>query len=383
MLYSKLSRLILLTKLAISVVRNTCSILILTSIIIYFKLKKKKIIFFYHSKKLLTLTHKFYIEDLLEDMFENYSVIYGHEVNKNIGKKYYFIKQGYLKFILNIDLFISNNICNVFPPKSKKIYIHHNIYDDPLVPQNKEKETCQRLLNYNFIFLSSQMSIKMVDDMFRKYGLEKFPNLKEIGYPKIDYLQKRYAEKLKIKKNSILIAPTQFEGFPQFTILDYLNDIIFELLNGTSYNIILRPHPSNRNHIKIHELIRHYKNNTRFQCDLSENYIDTYAKSQILITDISGTAYTYAFLTLCPVLFFLPNDDEIKKYNYDKLNFFQNRNKIGCVVYEVKFISQEINKILSTIKKYQESIQVLIREIKYFGKAKRKFIEEIDLINRL
>ena len=153
------------------------------------------------------------------------------------------------------------------------------------------------------------------------------------------------------------------------------------MLNETSYNVILRPHPSNRAHIKIHELIEIFKHNTRFQCDFSENYVDTYAKSQILITDMSGTAYTFAFLTLCPVIFFLPKDDAIKKNNYDKLNFFLNRNKIGSTVSDVKLISQEINKILLKIKQYKESIQILSREIKYYGKAKKKFKEELDLIN--
>jgi len=380
-IYSKISRLILLTKLPVSVARNACSVLILNLIIIYFKLKKKKIIFFYHPRKLLTFIHQFYIEDLLEDMSENYSVIYGHEVNINIGKKYFYIKQGYLKFILNIDLFISNNICDIFPPGSKKIYIHHNVYDDPWVPRNKEKVMCQRLLNYNFIFLSSKMQIKMVNEMLRRYDIGKFPNLTEIGYLRIDYLLRKYSEKLKIKKNSIVIATTQFEGFPEFTISNHLKDIIFELLKETSYNVILRPHPSNRAHIKIHELIEVFKHNTRFQCDFSENYVDTYAKSQILITDMSGTAYTFAFLTLCPVIFFLPKDDAIKKNNYDKLNFFLNRKKIGSIVCDVKLISQEINKILLKIKQYKESIQILSREIKYYGKAKKKFKEELDLIN--
>ena len=279
MIYSKISRLILLTKLPVSMARNACSVLILNLIIIYFKLNKKKIVFFYHPRKLLTFMHQFYIEDLLEDMSENYSVIYGHEVNINIGKKYFYIKQGYLKFILNIDLFISNNICDVFPPGSKKIYIHHNVYDDPWVPRNKEKVMCQRLLNYNFIYLSSKMQIKMVNEMFRRYDIGKFPNLKEIGYLRIDYLLRKYSEKLKIKKDSIVIATTQFENFPEFTISNHLKDIIFELLNESSYNVILRPHPSNRAHIKIHELIEIFKHNTRFQCDFSENYVDSYAKS--------------------------------------------------------------------------------------------------------
>ena len=91
-----MSRLILIIKLSISVVKNTCSVLILNLITICFKLKKKKIIFFYHPKKSLTLMHKFYIEDLLEDFTENYSVIYGHEVNKNIGKKNYLLNRAIL-----------------------------------------------------------------------------------------------------------------------------------------------------------------------------------------------------------------------------------------------------------------------------------------------
>ena len=152
------------------------------------------------------------------------------------------------------------------------------------------------------------------------------------------------------------------------------------MLNETSYNVILRPHPSDRNHIKIHELIGIFKYNTRFQCDFSENYVDAYGKSQILITDMSGTAYTFAFLTLCPVIFFSPNDEVIKKNDYDKLNFFLNRTKIGSIVPAVKSMSQEINKILLKIEQYKETIQTLSREIKYYGKAKKKFKEELDLI---
>ena len=227
------------------------------------------------------------------------------------------------------------------------------------------------------------MQIRMVDEMFKRYDIEKIPNLKEIGYLRIDYLLKKYSEKLKVKKNSIVIAITQFEGFPEFTISNYLKDIISELLNKTSYNVILRPHPSNRNHIKIHELIGIFKRNTRFQCDFSENYVDTYAKSQILITDMSGTAYTFAFLTLCPVIFFLPNDDAIKKYSYGNLKYFKNREKVGAIMRQAKFVSEKINKIKNDLKKYELSISELKKEIRYLGKSKKKFIEEINklLIN--
>jgi hypothetical protein len=44
-------------------------------------------------------------------------------------------------------------------------------------------------------------------------------------------------------------------------------------------------------------------------------------------------------------------------------------------------MSQEINKVLLKIKEYKESIQRLSKDIKYYGKAKKKFKEELDLIN--
>lgn len=120
MLYPKISILIQPLKLLLSIFRNTFSIAIITLTIIYFIFKKKKIIFFYHPRKLQTFIHTLYIEDLLQNICENCVTIYGHETNKIMGKKYFFIKQSFIKFIFNVDLFISNNICDIFPPRSKK-----------------------------------------------------------------------------------------------------------------------------------------------------------------------------------------------------------------------------------------------------------------------
>ena len=66
-----------------------------------------------------------------------------------------------------------------------------------------------------------------------------------------------------------------------------------------------------------------------------------------MITDLSGTAYTYAFLTYNPVIFY----HRKKKINYSyykKLNYFKDRNKIGKVL-------NTINKIIIFLdKKYQK-----------------------------
>ena len=72
------------------------------------------------------------------------------------------------------------------------------------------------------------------------------------------------------------------------------------MLKNTSLNIIFRPHPSNLNCLKseINNLFKKIK----FKLDKSIDY-KVYNSSLCLITDISGTAYTYAFLTKRPVIF--------------------------------------------------------------------------------
>ena len=57
--------------------------------------------------------------------------------------------------------------------------------------------------------------------------------------------------------------------------------------------------------------------------DNSENYLKTYNSSNIMITDLSGTAYTYALLTKNPVMFFSPGEKLIKKLLLSKVKLFQ------------------------------------------------------------
>ena len=73
----------------------------------------------------LTLIHNYYIEDLFKEFNKEFCIIYGHRLKKKLGKKYFYLKQGYIKYLINVDYFISNNICDVLIKKAKKIYMHH------------------------------------------------------------------------------------------------------------------------------------------------------------------------------------------------------------------------------------------------------------------
>ena len=105
---------------------------------------------------------------------------------------------------------------------------------------------------------------------------------------------------------------------------------------NTEFNLIYRPHPGdliNSKQIKIiNEIEDEFYNNKKFHLDRDASYLNSYNKSKILITDFSGTAYTYAFAKLRPVIFISKNERELKKNNLNNLFYFQNRLLIGTVV---------------------------------------------------
>ena len=331
-----------LFKMNLSIIKNLLNVLQINLKIFIAKYKKKKVIFFYHPRKRLTLIHNYYIEYIFKNYsLKEYCVIYGHETGFKLGKNYFNIKQGYIKFLCGIDFFINNNICDVFPKDCNKIYIHHNLYDDPWVERNKENEMCQRLIKYDYILVATTSSLERINETFLKYNFIKKPKIVEVGYAKLDYLLSNTKDK-KIKKESILIAPTGINGLPGFSIIDKLKNIIQELLSKTDYNIILRPHPGDSEHEKYLYLKDKFIQNKRFYYDLSNNYFDIYSKSKLMITDLSGSAYTFAFFVLSPVIFLSTNEKKIEENEYSNYNFFLDRKKIGEVIFDE---SQVIDKI--------------------------------------
>ena len=54
----------------------------------------------------------------------------------------------------------------------------------------------------------------------------------------------------------------------------------------------------------VKKITNKYQEFKNFKLDISSSYLESYAKSNVLITDFSGTAYTYAFSKNSPVIFF-------------------------------------------------------------------------------
>jgi hypothetical protein len=363
-----------------SIITNLVNLLQIYLLVFLAKFKKKKIIFFYYPNKQLRLSHNFYIEYIFEDYSsEEYCIIYGHQEATKLGEYYFNIGQSYLKFLIGIDFFISNNICDVFPKRATKIFIHHNLYDDPWVRRDKEKKMCQRLIKYDYILVATTATLIRANETFLRYDFINKPKVVEVGYPKLDYLLRSLRNK-KIKKKYILIAPTLVNGFMDLSIVSKLKKTIEKLLSNTDFDIVLRPHPRDRQLKSYLFLKDKFSKNQRFHYDLSDNYFDIYTKSKLMITDLSGTAYTFAFLSLSPVIFLSIDEKKIEENEYSNYNFFLDREKIGHVISNEHYVIDKIKLILKDYNLYEKNIIKLRKNMKYLNKSTveiKNFIEKI------
>ena len=363
----------------INICKTFFSIISINIIIIFFKFyKKKKIIFFYHPRKKLTLNHLNYLNHLFFIFKKDYLIIHGHGLENYNDKNFFFLSQSFLiKWLFNIDVFFSLNVCEKFPIRSKKIYMHHDISTAPLVNNKNEKQLYKRLIKYDYIFIPNKKSQIMFENLFIKYKKQnsEIPKVFCVGYFKLDYLINKFKKHKNLKKQ-IIIAPSDYRHIKKLSILHNLKKIIKTLLNETKYKIIFRPYPANRNSDLIQNIEKEFINEKNFMVDSSDDYFDIYSNSFCMISDISGTAFTYAFMTNRPVIFYSKNEKNLFQLGYSHLDYFKDRKKVGLIAKDTKQIIKNISKIKNGYNEIKKTNRKLIKEINYLGKS-RKIIKKL------
>lgn len=215
------------------------------------------------------------------------------------------------------------------------------------------------------------------------------------GYPKLDISIEEYST---YKKNnlgiedSILYCPSarNIDGFGkveymQNHIHEYNYSIGFDyhiikmLLDNFEENIILRPHPyhSKRNHPYILKLMNKFKNESRVIWS-KDYYINDYARSKFIISDLSQTIYTYSFTTLKPVISFISSNIQESHISNDMAN------NIGHRVRTLNELIEKSNDILSNLTKYSKKIERFRKENIYnVGNSFKTLEQNIDEIVNL
>ena len=330
---------------------------------------KKKIIVFFHPRGDLKNISEYYINPLFKSKYKNHKIfILENSSISFLSLK--IIKETFLRYLFGVDVFFNNYLCDTFPENCKKIFIHHDIYDTPLANKKVYKDLKNRLIKYDFILLPSIKSKTLFDELDIDYTKENI-KFEFIGYYKLDLFKNKRNSKKKIS-NKIVIAPTNLLSFPDMSLYKDIYKIIDSILKYSNFEVILRPHPANFKSSKVKLIANKYKKNERFFLDTSKNYFKIYNNSCCLISDLSGTAYTYSLLTEKLVVFYSNYEKKLRALNYHKLNYFKDREKIGYVVSNLKYLIKILNnnkKLSAKIKKKQNKLQ----KIFYIGSTKQRF----------
>ena len=322
-------------------------------------------------------------------------LIYNSQSSKELvfKKNSFFIDFGYFRFVPFVNYFlsrinyiISSYVNYIFLPNTINIYISHDIYDTPMVNKEIENKLFTELSKLDYIFVSADIVKDYFEKKFVEYSDSKKKNNTKIintGYLKLDHVC-RELRLIKNKPNQILIAPTASKHYQSINLSFHINKIIQFLLQK-KYQVIYRPHPMDLTYKGNHKLIKkinqRFKNDDNFFLDISNSYLESYSKSFILITDFSGTAYTYSFSQNKPVIFFSYNENEIIKKELSKLNYFIDRKKIGYIVNNFTVLNQKLKKIQKNNILFGKKIDKLKKiRIKNFGnslKVTKKTIESM------
>ena len=353
--------------------------IIFINLLIIFKKKfnqNLKIVFFYFPVKSYQNNFLELIDELRKE--NNLDVILAYNKgSSNEVKNYdkaFFLNLGYLKYIHNIDIFLSSYMVYEFPNSLNKIYINHDIYDTPWVNPEIEKKLISTLVRYDYIFLSSDIAISELKKKINQYHNVKSNKNKisliNTGYLKLDHVYKNLKEN-NLPEESILLAPTLSSMLTDYNLDKFVDSIIEEILKNHKFKLIYRPHPGDlinkEKKIVIKNVYEKYKGQSNFSLDDNTSYLESYKKSKILVTDFSGTAYTYAFSKLRPVIFFSKNEEKLKKSELNELFYFKDRGTVGKIIQDIDKLNKEINSIDNLINYYSTEINLLrFKRIKFF-----------------
>ena len=249
-----------------------------------------------------------------------------------------------------VDLFVVPTLMRGLPERSRKLLLVHDIYDSPVGDQAEFRNL---LAEFDACALPSRFVIELFKNIVstadpaarRSKPLQLIP----AGYLKLDRLIEHF-ETRRRKEKTIIYAPTvtglDFQDV--ISLPGHGEAIIDAVLSGLpDYRLIFRPHPHTLQTEAVRELAARFGAHPRFELDESASfYMDNYSRAALMITDISGTAYTYSFATQRPVVFFSPNEAEVQR-RYAALKYVEDRGKVGRVVERVADLPGAIRQLLA------------------------------------
>ncbi len=205
---------------------------------------------------------------------------------------------------------------------------------------------------FDSVFCSGPHQIEGIRKLEAKRGTSK-KMLLETGLTYYDSMLEEIKElpKPEKKKPVVLVAPT----WKEYSIINRLGISFFEsLLSSNSYDVILRPHP--QTYVSFPEIMEaieeRFKDESRFMIDRKPLATESMMKADLMISDLSGVFWDFAFLYAKPVLLLKTDFDNIEGFEGSELDYemweMRERSRLGRVFDEndVEHIGEIVNDTL-------------------------------------
>ncbi|WP_434952536.1 CDP-glycerol glycerophosphotransferase family protein [Shewanella sp. HL-SH4] len=293
------------------------------------------------------------------------------------------------------DLVINPHFFECSPAHIPKLTMMHMVYDFLVYKDLVARVMAQPQTHY--LFIPSRPSMELHQKICRDYNLQNNVVLIPGGYPRLDNSIARLDDsKLSDKKSEFIIyAPTlsalmtSSETKYTYSIFDAVEFIPAILAAFPDKQIIFRPHPDDLSVIKqgivtkranaFRQLLKLCDLEPRCHLDSNQSdYISTFSKARVLITDTSAIAYSFALTTKRPVIFYSADQEKVKQLMPD-VAYIKDREKIG---YCVDSIEQLINTLTNCFNEDNdiEKIEFCEQVVYHRGSSMQYLIDNIEYI---
>ena len=170
------------------------------------------------------------------------------------------------------------------------------------------------------------------------------------GYPKLDLMLASHSTKRRPTdpsvRSTIVYAPTHIYCINEcLASLCHYGEAIINALLAEGHRVIFRPHPVSfydQDRPVIDRICQLHADNPNFSLDRSKDYTESYSLADLMVTDLSGTGFTFSFSFGRPCIFFSPNDEAERGLHGIQ---FEARYRIGTLVRDIDEMIEKTSEL--------------------------------------
>jgi hypothetical protein len=200
--------------------------------------------------------------------------------------------------------------------------------------------------DYDYIFCAGKHHIQEFRNLFIERGITG-KCLIPGGYPKLDEIIGRAKKIPATGQRTVIFAPTLLSENTEKATLMHLAPQLISWFLANGWAVLFRPHPVNilrtdKYSSQFEGLINHFSSCNGFIVDNSADYFESYSQSTVMVSDVSGTAYTYAFGFERPVIFV----ESVIGSVFAQGSLYKNRDRMSYSISTIDELPSAVNSLM-------------------------------------